>query len=77
MSSSKRLTGVLLLVAFAVACQPDAPAVETGGSAVAAAPSDLTRIEGLGAISFPNSGASAAQAPFVRGVLLLHSFEYG
>jgi tetratricopeptide (TPR) repeat protein len=30
----------------------------------------------LGRISFPNSGAAAAQAPFVRGVLLLHSFEY-
>ncbi len=30
----------------------------------------------LGTISFPNSGAKAAQRPFVRGVLLLHSFEY-
>jgi tetratricopeptide (TPR) repeat protein len=30
----------------------------------------------LGRISFPNSGSPAAQAPFVRGVLLLHSFEY-
>jgi tetratricopeptide (TPR) repeat protein len=30
----------------------------------------------LGRISFPNSGAAAAQAPFNRGVLLLHSFEY-
>ena len=30
----------------------------------------------LGKISFPNSGAPAAQAPFIRGVLLLHSFEY-
>jgi tetratricopeptide (TPR) repeat protein len=31
----------------------------------------------LGTIDFPNSGAAAAQAPFIRGVLLLHSFEYG
>ena len=31
----------------------------------------------LGTIAFPNSGAPAAQAPFIRGVLLLHSFEYG
>ena len=31
---------------------------------------------GLGAITFPSSGAPAAQAPFIRGVLLLHSFEY-
>jgi tetratricopeptide (TPR) repeat protein len=30
----------------------------------------------LGRISFPNSGSSAAQPAFVRGVLLLHSFEY-
>jgi tetratricopeptide (TPR) repeat protein len=30
----------------------------------------------LGRISFPNSGAASAQAPFIRGVLLLHSFEY-
>ena len=31
----------------------------------------------LGTIAFPNSGAPPAQAPFIRGVLLLHSFEYG
>ncbi len=30
----------------------------------------------LGTIRFPNSGAKAAQEPFLRGVLLLHSFEY-
>jgi tetratricopeptide (TPR) repeat protein len=30
----------------------------------------------LGKISFPNSGSPAAQPAFVRGVLLLHSFEY-
>ena len=30
----------------------------------------------LGRISFPTSGAAAAQPPFIRGVLLLHSFEY-
>ena len=30
----------------------------------------------LGRIEFPNSGAPAAQTPFLRGVLLLHSFEY-
>jgi tetratricopeptide (TPR) repeat protein len=30
----------------------------------------------LGRISFPTSGSAPAQAPFVRGVLLLHSFEY-
>jgi tetratricopeptide (TPR) repeat protein len=30
----------------------------------------------LGRISFPTSGAAAAQPEFLRGVLLLHSFEY-
>jgi tetratricopeptide (TPR) repeat protein len=30
----------------------------------------------LGRISFPNSGSPAAQPAFVRGVLLMHSFEY-
>ena len=30
----------------------------------------------LGKISFPTSGAPAAQSAFIRGVLLLHSFEY-
>jgi tetratricopeptide (TPR) repeat protein len=30
----------------------------------------------LGRVSFPNSGSAAAQPPFIRGVLLLHSFEY-
>ena len=30
----------------------------------------------LGTVTFPNSGAPAAQASFLRGVALLHSFEY-
>ncbi len=30
----------------------------------------------LGAVSFPNSGAPAAQADFLRGVAWLHSFGY-
>lgn len=32
--------------------------------------------EQLGRVVFPSSGAPAAQEPFLRGVLLLHSFEY-
>jgi tetratricopeptide (TPR) repeat protein len=31
---------------------------------------------GLGRISFPTSGSPAAQPHFIRGVLLLHNFEY-
>lgn len=30
----------------------------------------------LGTVHFPNSGAQAAQEPFIRGVAYLHSFEY-
>src|SRR4029079_12463653 len=30
----------------------------------------------LGAIDFPTSGSPAAQPLFIKGVLLLHSFEY-
>lgn len=30
----------------------------------------------VGTVTFPNSGAAAAQAPFLRGLALLHSFEY-
>jgi tetratricopeptide (TPR) repeat protein len=46
-------------------------------SARAVGAQELTHIEGLGALSFPNAGAAEAQHDFVRGVLLLHSFEYG
>ena len=31
---------------------------------------------GLGMVSFPNSGKAAAQASFLRGVAMLHSFEH-
>ena len=30
----------------------------------------------LGTVHFPNSGAPAAQEPFLRGIALLHSYEY-
>ncbi len=32
--------------------------------------------EKLGAVSFPNSGAAAAQPDFLRGLALLHNFDY-
>jgi tetratricopeptide (TPR) repeat protein len=32
--------------------------------------------ERLGVVHFPNSGARAAQQPFLRGIALLHNFEY-
>ena len=40
-------------------------------------PPSVAQVRGpLGKISFPNSGAPAAQADFIRGVLWLHSFGY-
>lgn len=36
----------------------------------------MTAGDKLGEIDFPNSGNAAAQAPFIRGVKLLHNFEY-
>src|SRR6187402_3842938 len=41
--------------------------------------SGFSRIETsqeLGAIDFPTSGSPAAQPLFIKGVLLMHSFEY-
>jgi len=45
-------------------------------SFLAAGPPLSAQTSHLGTIDFPTSGAPAAQAQFVRGVLLLHSFEY-
>jgi tetratricopeptide (TPR) repeat protein len=47
------------------------------GCAIAAGAVPLpAQSQKLGRISFPNSGPKAAQAAFIKGVLLLHSFEY-
>jgi len=35
-----------------------------------------SKTSGLGVVAFANSGAPAAQEPFLRGLALLHSFEY-
>jgi Tfp pilus assembly protein PilF len=35
-----------------------------------------SQTSGLGIVAFANSGAAAAQAPFLRGLAFLHSFEY-
>jgi tetratricopeptide (TPR) repeat protein len=44
---------------------------------LAAMPRQPARAQRLGTIEFPNSGSPAAQPSFIRGMLLLHSFEYG
>src|SRR6059036_3918470 len=43
---------------------------------LAAGPPLSAQTSRLGTIDFPTSGAPEAQPQFVRGVLLLHSFEY-
>ncbi len=57
---------VVLLGACAAAPRTEARAMQSSGTPEAA----------LGRIDFRNSGPAAAQEPFLRGVLLLHSFEY-
>ena len=47
-----------------------------GLSVVCGAQSNRPEQALLGRISFPTSGSAVAQPAFVRGVLLLHSFEY-
>lgn len=37
---------------------------------------DTASAQGLGTITFPNTGAAEAQKAFINGVLMLHSFEY-
>jgi tetratricopeptide (TPR) repeat protein len=64
-----------LLVALA-ACRPLSPRVDAVSSAAPLAAPAGEGADELGKIDFPNSGAAAAQADFLRGVLLLHSFEY-
>lgn len=61
-------TRISLVVALAIFC------TSCASTRVA---SDLVEIDGLGAISFPNSGDEVAQDAFYRGVLNLHSFEFG
>ncbi len=48
----------------------------TGVALALAAVPALAQSSGLGTVSFPNSGAEEAQADFLDGVRLLHSFEW-
>ena len=74
--TGRRLSARLRLAPYSLPALASA-AVLSLVVAVAPAPAqELTHIEGLGSLSFPNSGADAAQHDFVRGVLQLHSFEY-
>src|SRR5271167_1252923 len=60
---------LMAILACAAAAVAAAPPHEHG-------PSTGSVNAGLGTIHFANSGAPRAQTDFVRGLLLLHSFEY-
>ncbi len=68
------LLAATLLTLVATGCQPQSPPNLADGPVPISA---MTDMDGLGRIYFPNSGNEAAQEPFYRGVLLLHSFEFG
>lgn len=58
------VAAVLLAGAVPLTAQEDADATGTA------------RVEGLGTVHFPTSGSPEARPHFLRGLLLLHSFEY-
>ena len=58
----------LMALAAALSLSPLLPAQERHVHGTADAP--------LGSVAFPNSGKPAAQSSFLRGLALLHSFEY-
>jgi tetratricopeptide (TPR) repeat protein len=63
-------TLLTLCVAFLLASSSPYPGGQHEGHAKSGPPLKI------GKVSFPNSGAAAAQEPFLRGIALLHSFEY-
>ena len=71
--------GVALAATAGLTAVAKASAVKKACATLAALPTGVAqpfRAASLGKISFPNSGSAAAQPAFIRGVLLLHSFEY-
>ncbi len=60
-----------------IAIMVSAVALAAAGCTSEQEPPELVHIEGLGSLYFSNSGALEAQDAFLRGVLLLHSFEFG
>lgn len=72
-----RLLTILLAGALAAGPALAHDQSENMGSGVAPVPPAAPATAATaGKVSFPNSGAPAAQAPFLRGLALLHDFEY-
>src|SRR4051794_22460103 len=69
----RRMRPSVLACLFVIAVNSKISVAQTGEPEHAAGRSHNER---LGTVSFANSGSRAAQAPFQRGVALLHSFEY-
>ncbi len=57
---------ILVLVGLALFAPPTAQAHQPAAARAS-----------LGSVEFPNSGAAAAQPSFLKGLALLHNFEYG
>ena len=71
-----RCVGALIAIVFAVAVQPVA-ASDSSLEPHSEHDSGQHAVRGqLGVVHFANSGAPRAQPAFLRGLLLLHSFEY-
>jgi len=66
------VTAAVLLVQWACAADLHAATAHAHETA----PPATTTAGNLGETTFPNSGASAAQPDFLKGLLLLHSFEF-
>ena len=71
---------VLFAFAFWAALSIAPAAIAAGPAAAPSPPSSLSPAPSdqswLGEVAFANSGNAAAQAPFLRGLALLHDFEY-
>jgi len=73
---SRRLF-VPLLAALALSVSAlAAGAIPAAAQEVVPGEDGTARVEGLGTVHFPSSGAAEARPHFLRGLLLLHSFEY-
>jgi tetratricopeptide (TPR) repeat protein len=83
MTLRMRVSAVVMATALTAACAggdggPDAsPGASASATTPVAAVADPAQRSGsLGSLTFPNSGAAAAQDDFLRGVAWLHSFGY-
>jgi tetratricopeptide (TPR) repeat protein len=72
-----RCAGVLVAVIFAATTAQPAAATDFSLEVHSDHHAELHSVQGpLGVVHFANSGAHRAQPAFLRGLLLLHSFEY-